>query len=157
MGDNESETMDEQRGDAGPQSVDTSSLTEVLQDHPVEFAVLFGSQVTGTADERSDVDIAVGFEPHVEDQKEAYMALLSAISSALDRNDLDLSLLDDLPARVGRSALEDGIVLVGPDEMAEQLRAGFEADVSEGPSRATLRKRFDATLANVDELFDSEA
>lgn len=38
------------------------ALQQVLQEHPVQLAILFGSHATGESHSRSDIDIAVEFD-----------------------------------------------------------------------------------------------
>lgn len=135
---------------SGERSLDRETIQEVLRDHPVRLAVLFGSQVTDTADAQSDIDIAVELTEEAHDSPlQAVMDLLTDLSIALDRNDIDLSLVSDLTPRVGRAAFSEGELLVGSPERAEHHREHFEQRVTE-QSRADLRERFDAVLENVD-------
>jgi predicted nucleotidyltransferase len=137
--------------------VDIQALRSVLHSHPVRVAVLFGSSATGSTDGRSDVDIAIEFDGSVENTVATYMAILTDISIALDRNDIDLSLVRDLDPRVGHEAFDHGILLCGSEERARTLRDQFEAERPETPSTETLRDRFDDALANVDSELDGEA
>ncbi|MCT9098218.1 nucleotidyltransferase family protein [Haloarchaeobius sp. HME9146] len=136
--------------------VDIEPVRSVLERHPVSLAVLFGSQVEGTADAQSDIDIVVEFDS-VEDTGTAVLRLMSDLSIALDRNDIDLSLVSDLKPRVGRAAFETGILLVGTPRRAAQLQDKFEQQVQTDTSTESLRARFDAALANIDDLVDGEA
>jgi predicted nucleotidyltransferase len=131
-------------------SVDTGRIRAVLDRYPVRLAVLFGSQVTGVADASSDVDLAVEFEGSVDDPGETLLSLLADLSVALDRNDIDLSLVDDLDPRVGRAAFSHGILLVGSVERANALREEFETAVEGRESDRSLRERLDETLERVD-------
>lgn len=138
----------------GSTSVDADRVRDVLADHPVRLAVLFGSQVTGVADPGSDVDIAVEFEDDV-DPGDALLAVLTDLSVALDRNDVDLSVVDDLSPRVGRAAFAHGTLVCGPRERAERHRRRFERAVERSESDRSLRDRFDETLTRVDRLVES--
>jgi predicted nucleotidyltransferase len=136
-------------------SVDVDRVRSVLEDHPVRLAVLFGSQVAGTADPASDVDIAVEFDQSVDDRGQALLAVLTDLSVALDRNDVDLAVVDDLEPRVGRVAFADGKLLCGSAERARQHRERFETEAESDQSDRSLRERFDETLASVDRLVES--
>jgi predicted nucleotidyltransferase len=133
-----------------PTSVDIERIRTVLDRYPVRLAVLFGSQVTGVADASSDVDLAVEFEAAVDDPGETLMALLADLSVALDRNDIDLSLVGDLDPRVGRAAFSHGVLLTGSAERANALREEFETAVAGRESDRSLRDRLDETLDRVD-------
>ena len=151
---------DEERSDR-PQSpdrpVDVEAIRAVLDQHPVRLAVLFGSRATGVADARSDVDIAVEFESPVDDPGRQLLAVLADLSVALDRNDIDLSLVDDLDPRVGRAAFTDGIRLLGTPERAETHRERFESEAERTRSEESLRDRLDATLTRVDRHVGGES
>jgi predicted nucleotidyltransferase len=137
-------------------AVDVDVLRSVLENHPVSFALLFGSQVDGTADAESDVDLVVELTDGA-DQTESFFSLLTDITVALDRNDVDLTLLSDLAPRVGRRAFEHGIVLVGTEERASNLEREFASKAEDPPSKRTLRERLDAAIERVDEHVDGEA
>ncbi|WP_181687283.1 nucleotidyltransferase family protein [Halorhabdus salina] len=139
--------------DSGP--VDPDRLREVLADHPVRVAVLFGSQVTGRTDPTSDVDIVVEFDPRVDERTDAFLSLLTDLSVALDRNDLDLALVSDIEPRVGRAAFTHGTALVGSADRIEQFRERFTERVDEHRSEGTLRDRFDETIKNLDRLVET--
>lgn len=143
---------DRQPTDAGarPPSVDVDVIRETLRDHPVELAVLFGSTVTGTADPASDIDLVVELAADVDEpRRSVVMDLLVDLSVALDRNDVDLSLVDDLKPRVGLAAFEHGKVLLGTPERAAEHRETFARRVDEQSSEA-LRERLDEALEDVD-------
>lgn len=135
-----------------PRTVDRDAIRETLRDHPVELAVLFGSTVTGTADPGSDVDLAVELAEDADrSRSEVVMDLLVDLSIALDRNDLDLSLVEDLKPRVGLAAFEHGELLVGSPERATEHREAFARRVDE-PSPEALRERLDDAIDDVDRL-----
>lgn len=140
--------------DAG--EVDPDQLREVLADHPVRVAVLFGSQVTGRVDPRSDVDLVVEFDQTVDERTDAFLSLLTDLSVALDRNDLDLALVSDIEPRVGRAAFTHGTVLVGSADRIEQLRERFAERANEHRPEETLRERFDETIENLDRLVEMD-
>jgi len=131
-------------------SIDTDRIRTVLDRYPVRLAVLFGSQVTGVADASSDVDLAVEFEGSIDDPGETLLSLLADLSVRLDRNDIDLSLVDDLDPWVGRAAFSHGVLLSGSAERANALRDEFEAAAERRESDGSLRERLDETLERVD-------
>ena len=133
------------------------TLQSVFDDNPVRVAVLFGSRVTGLVDKRSDVDIAVEFADSVGTAGEAYGALLADISLALDRNDIDFSVVSDLDPRVGYDASEHGHLVVGSRERVRTLRDRFDARRPDPPSREHFREGFDDALATVDSALNGEA
>lgn len=139
-------------------SVDVETLREVLEHHPVRLAVLFGSEVTGETHPRSDVDVTVEFEESVEDVSGEFLALHSALARALQRDDIDLSMVPDLKPRVGLAAFEEGVLLVGSEDRMEALRERFERAVeAQDAQRPSLRERFDAVIRNVDTTLRGES
>lgn len=142
---------------AGDEGVDVDAIRSVLDEHPVRLAVLFGSTTDGTADASSDLDIAVELDDDVSNRADARMELLTDLSIALERNDVDLSIVDDLSPRVGRAAFRRGHLLVGAQERATAHRKRFEELADEASSSATLRERFDETLAAIDRHVDAGA
>lgn len=126
-------------------SVDVDRLRSVLAEHPVEFAVLFGSHARGEADAHSDVEIGVILEPmdDVRTYRRAIERLLADISSACGSNDVDLVDLTDVDSRVARHALADAVVLLGTQDRLEAIRKTHD-DSSEGHS--SFRDRLDVAL-----------
>jgi predicted nucleotidyltransferase len=128
------------------------AVRDVLADQPVRLGVLFGSRASGTASSHSDVDIAVEFESDVTDtdRYRARLSLIVSLSQALDTDDLDLIDLETVRPTVGRSALEDCLVLVGDTDRVDDLLAAFERR-AEPPTADQRRARFDAALEGVEE------
>lgn len=127
------------------------TLREVLSGHPVRLAVVFGSQVRGDTHRTSDVDLAVEFDNTVDASKiGARSRLIADVSSALGRNAIDVADIKTVRPAVGRSALEDGIVLLGSSERAGRYRDAFER--MERPPEKTRGERFDAVLDRTEEL-----
>lgn len=137
---------------------DVDTLRAVLEEHPVRLAVVFGSEVTGQTHSRSDLDVAVEFDESVEGEHGALLSLHSAVASALDRNDVDLSLVPDLKPRVGLAAFSEGVLVLGPEERMETHRREFERSVeSQRDQRESLRQRFDAVIDHVDATLGKQA
>lgn len=134
--------------------VDREAITATLEDHPVRLAILFGSRVTGTADPASDVDIAIELSDAAGTPRtDVVMEVLVDLSTTLDRNDIDLSLVEDLKPRVGLAAFEHGELLLGSPERAATHRERFAREVETGGGDS-LRSRLDRTIANVDRLLE---
>lgn len=85
--------------------IDVNTLRDVLRAHDVEFALLFGSRATGTANSRSDVDVAAHGAGPLE-----MWNLRAQIPEIVDLIDLS-SAPDDLK---GRIAME-GLVIMDDD------------------------------------------
>lgn len=128
---------------------DLETIRAVLKQHPVRLGVLFGSVVSGKTHAHSDIDIAVEFEDSVPSiPTDEILSLITDLSSALERNDIDLSVVSDMKLRVGVAAFRDGVLLVGSQERMELHRTGFERAL-EHTEEKPLRERFDTVLENI--------
>jgi predicted nucleotidyltransferase len=127
--------------------VDPDLIRAVLERHPVELGVLFGSQARRTSGAHSDVDVAVAFDSSLSDDQRyrARIALIVALTRALGTDDVDVVDLDAVRPDVGLSALEDGRLLVGDREHREQLRAAYDARTTETTHDERMQ-RFDELL-----------
>lgn len=75
------------------ESLPLETLQEVLQEHSVQLALLFGSHATGESHSRSDIDIAVEFDtvsPSDSAYNEAFLGLDADLSEALETDNVDL-------------------------------------------------------------------
>lgn len=131
--------------------VDLDRLWEALGQHPVRLAVLFGSAASGRTHPGSDVDLVVEFEDPVEDEKGELLGLVTGLSIALERNDIDVALVSDLKPAVGLAAFSDGVLVVGSPKRMETHHERFEHRVERVEAeRPSLRERFDAAIEGVD-------
>jgi predicted nucleotidyltransferase len=138
--------------------LDVDALRDALEVHPVRIAVVFGSEVTGRTHPRSDLDVVVEFDESVEDEHGALLSLHSTLASALDRNDVDLSLVSDLKPRVGLDAFSEGVLVVGSSDRMQTHRERFERAVeSRQNKRESLRDRFDTVIEDVDAALEKRA
>lgn len=144
------------RATAPDSGVDVDRIRSALEGHPVRLAVLFGSQVTDAVDAESDVDVAVEFEPDVDDPGKALLAVLADLSVELDRNDIDVAVVDDFTPRVGLAAFTHGQVIRGSLERAETHRERFEELVNDAETPKSLSERFDETLERVDRIVEPQ-
>lgn len=138
-------------------SVDRTALRSTLEEYPLRLAILFGSRVEGRQHPQSDVDVGVLFEEDCTgaERRERYLDLHSTLPVALDTDDVDVTLLDDVPASVGRQALQSYEVLVGDPAVAERLREQYEA-AAPRPSRDDLLARLDERIAQLDAALDGD-
>ncbi len=89
----------------------------------VSLAYLFGSQATGKIHPHSDVDIAVLLSAPT-DYFEVRLALMGDLSSLLQRNDVDVAILNQTPLALNYRVIRDGQLLYCRDE---DLRIQFVA------------------------------
>ena len=92
-------------------------LTEALSAREdVLFAYLFGSQASGRAHPRSDVDLAVWLsEPYDRASFAPLLGLIGAATGALRRDDVDVVILNEAPLRLAFEIL-GGKLLFSRDE-----------------------------------------
>ena len=84
------------------------------------------------------------------DRRELYLDLHSTLAAALGTEDVDVTLLDDIPPSVGRQALQSYEVLVGDSALAEQVRRRYEA-AAPPPAHEELVERLDEGLLLLDD------
>jgi predicted nucleotidyltransferase len=103
---------------------DIEDIRRYLRDQPLEFALLFGSQVTGTATDRSDVDVVVKLSDDLEPDErfQRRNRIAGELMALLGRDDVDVSELDHLPTEIAHSALQEGVLLVGDEETVADYR-----------------------------------
>lgn len=139
-------------GDDGSVSVDPTAVTRVLQDHPVQVGVLFGSHARGTATSESDVDVAVEFDDALSTEKrhQARIDLIVDLMERLGVNDVDVTDLEGVRPAVGASALRTGVVLIGRQSRVDRLREDFESRTTERTHNERMQQ-FDELLERLEE------
>ena len=105
-----------------------ATLKEFLcRNADIEFAVAFGSQVTGNSRPSSDVDLAVKFadnlSSHERFQKRCF---LSGDLQRVDSSFIDISDIEDLPIDVAHDAV-NGEFLCGDEQTFRQFKADIQA------------------------------
>lgn len=138
--------------DERPMSIEYDALQRILSEHPVRFAIVFGSQVRGDTHATSDIDIAVEFDDSVSEQEyaDARLSLIADLTSALGQNAVDVADLKDMRPAIGKSALEHGVVVIGSQDQADRYLEQFTQATS--ASNRTRRERFDNLLTQIEEL-----
>ena len=110
-----------------PETVDEGAIRSCVEDHPVSLVVLFGSGASGDLSSLSDLDVAVQFEPGV--SRERRLELLDSLTACLVRatgfEAVDLVDLDDASPELGYDVLSKGVLIVGDDATAADLRSRF--------------------------------
>lgn len=132
--------------------VDRGDLRDVLDEHPIRLAVLFGSTVREDRHPQSDVDIVVEFD-HCDPTTDERLALIADLSKALDRNDVDLADVDDLDPHVGSCAFAEGELLVGSEDRFQELHRRFRslADRDDQPDPG---ERFDEVVERIEKVVE---
>jgi predicted nucleotidyltransferase len=131
--------------------IDTAAIRTVVESYPVRLAVLYGSHARGTATAASDVDVAVAFDAALspDERLRRRVELTADLASALATDDVDVADLDSITPAVGRSVLEDGIVLVD-DGCADAYEAQFRAAREDAETHEERMQRFDEVLRRLE-------
>ncbi|MDG5778905.1 nucleotidyltransferase domain-containing protein [Haloarculaceae archaeon H-GB2-1] len=139
-------------------AVDLDALQAVLQEYPVRLAILFGSQATESTHDTSDIDLAVdidGHEPADPSYNDVFLGLGADLSDALGTDDVDLVDLRTVSPSLAAAIFDNGILLVGKQAHATDLRRELSAPKS---THRSARGRLDAALARIDDhLRDAES
>ncbi|MFC3959068.1 type VII toxin-antitoxin system MntA family adenylyltransferase antitoxin [Halovivax cerinus] len=129
------------------------TLSRVLGEHGVSFAMVFGSGARGTMDEGSDLDVAIEFEtvrPTDEGYSERYLRLRGALDEALS-TPVDVVDVHAMEPRFARVAFDEGCLVRGTEsrktELAERY-AGEALSVTDARERvrAAVERLQDVTV-----------
>lgn len=139
-------------GEPTIEGVDIDGIRDYLAQTDVVFAVLFGSHVQGTADESSDVDIALRFPDNMDDHDRFRRRnRIDADLQEYTPGFVDISDIEMLPTPVAYAALRDGILLAGDEHAAEtyqeQVKTEYETAANK---REQERREFIDRLARGD-------
>lgn len=128
----------EQDPDALPDEIE--DVRGYLREQPLEFALLFGSQVSGTVTEQSDIDLVVKFSETLDDAErfQHRNRIAGELMARLGRDDVDVSDLDHLPTAIAHAALQEGRLIVGSEDTVDRYR---QQVATEYEQRAPTRKR----------------
>lgn len=139
--------MKERPEGVGTLAISTDTITEVLEEYPVECALLYGSQLRGTTAPESDIDIAVGFGPELSTAQRLQhrIGLVTELSKTLGTDAIDIADLATIRPEVGLSALETGVVLLGDQSALDAYRKRFE-EASREETHEERMERFDGVL-----------
>lgn len=106
------------------QEADLSGLGEVLEDFPLDIAVLFGSVTASKTHGLSDLDVAIRFKEDVEGDER--LSLLDEITAKVIQtagfSAVDLVDIDQAPPSLAYRALDRGRLLVGDDKTVTHLK-----------------------------------
>jgi len=131
---------------------DTVKSVVSKQSASVSVAFIFGSLARDEIHEQSDVDMAVvfeGLEPGEPGYNEALLGLSADLATALETDDIDLVDLRCASSSLARSVFDEGLLVVGTEEDARELRERL-VDGAEDDGRSPA-ERFDEILTSIDE------
>lgn len=113
----------------------------VCRDSDIEFALVFGSQVTDTARPSSDLDIAVKFDDHFSSgERFRKRCFLAGELQQEDTPFVDVSDIDELPLAVAHDAVQ-GRLLCGDEEAFREVKAEVETAFAERGEEIRQRQR----------------
>jgi len=138
-------------------SLPLETLRAVLQEHPVQLAILFGSHVRGDVHSGSDIDIAVEFDtvrPSDPVYNEVFLGLSADLSDALETDDIDLVDLQTTSPELAETIFNHGVLLIGDSEHVADVRSQLTAAEKRTQSP---RERFDAAVARIDRHLSGSA
>lgn len=109
--------------------IDVDGIRTYLREQPVRFALLFGSRAREEDDDRSDVDVTLAFEERL-DRMERFRRRnrIDAVLQSYAPVSVDVSDFETLPQPVARSALEEGLLLLGDEAALREAKRSTEAD-----------------------------
>ncbi|KTG25150.1 type VII toxin-antitoxin system MntA family adenylyltransferase antitoxin [Haloferax profundi] len=141
-----------QSDDSAVETIDIEGIREYLAQTEVIFAVLFGSHARGTADESSDVDVALRFPDEMSEvERFRQRNRIDADLQSYAEGFVDVSDIESLPTHVAHAALRDGVRIVGDEKEvnAYKKRVDTEYDAS-ASEREQERRDFIDRLARGD-------
>lgn len=115
----------------------------VLEDHPVSFAMVFGSAARDGVERANDLDLAVEFgevRPTDDGYSEVYLGLLSDLHDAL-AHEVDVVDVHALTPQFARAVFDSGVVIIGTQgtkEVLEQDLATGTLSVDEARDRVSV-------------------
>jgi len=139
-------------------SLPLETLREVLQEHSVQLAILFGSHASGDDHSRSDIDIAVEFDtvrPNDSAYNEVFFGLSADLSKALETDEIDLVDIRTTSPELAETIFNQGILLVGDPEHVADIRSQLTA--TEEKEAQSPRERFDRAVARIDRHLSGSA
>ena len=136
-------------GEPTVEGIDVEGIREYLAQTEVDFAILFGSHARGTADSASDLDIALRFAERMDEHTRFHRRnRIDAELQEYANGFVDVSDIDALPDHVAYAALQEGILLTGDEQAAEEYKAEIEtAYENEADKREQERQEFIDRLA----------
>lgn len=139
--------MRERSEEVSTLDISTDKITDVLEEYPVECALLYGSQLHGATTAESDIDIAVAFTPELSTAQRLQhrIELTAELSKTLGMDAVDIADLKTIRPEVGLSALETGFVLLGDQSTLDAYRKRFEEAATEETHEERM-ERFDGIL-----------
>lgn len=119
----------------------------ICDDADIEFVVAFGSQLTGNATRRSDLDVAIKFAAELSDRERfEKRCFLSGDIQQDDAPFVDLSDIETLPIDVAHDAV-DGTLICGDEQAFEQFKGDIEATFVD--QRDDLRRQQRETINRI--------
>lgn len=122
------------------------AVREVLEDHPVSFAMVFGSAARGTASESSDLDVAIELadvRPGDAGYSDAFLRVYTDVSDSLP-GEVDVVDVHTMTPEFASVAFDEGVVVVGSASRGAELErelTGAEPSVEDARKRVETAVR----------------
>ncbi|MFC6993821.1 nucleotidyltransferase family protein [Haladaptatus sp. GCM10025707] len=128
--------------DFAVETIDLEGIRDYLDETEVISAVLFGSHAKGTAEETSDVDIALQFPDDLsEAERFRRRNRIDADLQAYADRFVDVSDIELLPTHVAHAALRDGIRISGDPAVITAYKQHVDAAYTAGASEREREQR----------------
>lgn len=110
-----------------PEALDIDALRDAISRDEVDLVLVFGSHAEGDADELSDLDVAVRFDPDVgaAGKRRLLDELTVSIQDATAYEAIDLVDLEAVGPELGYEVLSRGLLVYGDRDAAIDLEATF--------------------------------
>lgn len=122
------------------------AVREVLEDHPVSFAMVFGSAARGTASESSDLDVAIELadvRPGDAGYSDSFLRVYADVSDSLP-GEVDVVDVHTMTPEFASVAFDEGVVVVGSASRGAELErelTGAEPSVEDARKRVETAVR----------------
>lgn len=153
--DGDTETERSARTALEERGIDVNALSDVIDQHPVRLAVLFGSRVKGTQHVDSDVDVALEFERDAA-REEALLPLISDLASVTGDAGVDVGTLPDMEPEIGVALCRNGVLLVGDRDRFDHHCQRFREQLQD-VERRPARDRFHEIVQTAKRAVESDA
>lgn len=130
--------------------LDLDTIAQVLDETPVNLAILYGSYARGDTTTKSDIDLAVEFEESLSsiERTRARLGLIERLTTELETDEIDVTPLAQVSTELLQEILADGILIYGSPADLERY---YDQSV-EGSSHRDRIAEFDDLLGELERV-----
>lgn len=130
--------------------LDLDTIAQVLDEAPVNLAILYGSYARGDTTTKSDIDLAVEFEESLSsiERTRARLGLIERLTTELETDEIDVTPLSQVSIELLQEILADGILIYGSPADLERY---YDQSV-EGSSHRDRIAEFDDLLGELERV-----